>query len=84
MLIQGPIWSFIYSRIFAGEPVLRGAVKFSCIAVPLAWSYAVVVIAAKHHMTSVTDFVLIETGFTLVHYAIFTPLLAWIYAGSRP
>lgn len=35
MLIQGLIWSVIYERLFAGESILKGAVKFAALACPL-------------------------------------------------
>lgn len=79
MLIQGAAWSYIYSRLFAGEPVIKGAIKFATLATPLAWSYLVLVIGAKHRMTSVFDFVVIETAFTLLHYVIVSPLIALVY-----
>jgi hypothetical protein len=76
MVIQGIAWAFIYSRLFAGESVLRGAAKFAAIATPLAWSFLVLVVAAKHHMASVTGFVVVETAFTLLQYAVVSPLIA--------
>src|SRR5262245_56940440 len=51
MVIQGVIWAFIYERLFAGEPVLRGAVKFAALACPLGWSYMVLAVSAKHLMS---------------------------------
>ena len=80
MLIQGAAWSYIYSRLFAGEPVIKGAIKFATLATPLAWSYLVLVIGAKHRMTSVFDFVVIETAFTILHYVIVSPFIALVYA----
>lgn len=80
MLIQGLIWSVIYERLFAGESVLKGAVKFAALACPLAWSFMVLAVSAKHHMSSVSGFLLIETAFILVHYAIVSPLIAAVYA----
>lgn len=79
MLIQGVIWSVVYERLFAGEPVLRGAIKFASLACPLAWSFMVLAVSAKHHMSSVGGFLLIETAFMLVHYTIVSPLIAAVY-----
>ncbi|MBK6897495.1 MAG: hypothetical protein IPH06_12985 [Alphaproteobacteria bacterium] len=83
MVIQGCVWAFIYSRLFAGETVLRGAAKFMMLAVPLAWSFLVIVIAAKHQMASVSGFVLIESGFTLLQYLVVSPLIAWSFVQRR-
>jgi hypothetical protein len=80
MLVQGFIWSVIYERLFSGESILRGAAKFAVLACPLAWSFLVIAVAAKHHMSSVSGYVQIETAFVLVHYAIVSPLIAAVYA----
>jgi predicted membrane protein len=80
MLIQGVIWSLIYERLFSGQPILKGAIKFASLACPLAWSFMVLAVSAKHQMSSVGGFLLIETAFMLVHYAIVSPLIAAVYA----
>jgi hypothetical protein len=63
--------------------VLRGAVKFAALAAPLAWSFLVLTIAAKHHMASVSGFVLIETAFTAVQYLVVSPLIALAFSSRR-
>ena len=68
MAIQSVIWAYLYGRLFSGEPVLRGAVKFAALAFPLAWSFLVLPIGAKHLMADVQGFVLIETAFVAVHF----------------
>ncbi len=80
MLVQGIVWAHVYSHLFAGEPVLRGAVRFAALAAPLAWSFMVLAVAAKHHMASVSGFVVIETAFVAAHYLIVSPLIALVYA----
>lgn len=83
MLIQGVSWTLLYERLFAGEPVLRGALKFGVIAAPLAWSYAVLAVAAKHRMSSVGGYLAVESAFTLLHYAVVSPLIATVFARRR-
>ena len=83
MVIQGIIWALIYSRLFSGERVIAGAAKFAALAFPLAWSFLVLVIAAKHHMASVPGFVLIETAFTAVQYLVVSPLIALAFSYRR-
>lgn len=83
MLIQGTVWSIVYERLFAGEPILKGAVKFALLALPIAWSFMVLAVAAKHRMASVSGFLAIETGFVVVHYAIVSPLIAAVYATRK-
>lgn len=80
MLIQGIVWSIVYERMFAGERIAKGAVKFAALAFPLAWSFMALAVSAKHHMSSVGGFLLIETAFILVHYAVVSPLIATVYA----
>ena len=80
MVIQGVVWALIYSRLFAGERVIAGAAKFAVLAFPLAWSFLVLVIAAKHHMTSVAAFVQIETAFTAIQYLVVSPLIALAFS----
>ncbi len=84
MLVQGIIWSMIYARLFSGEPIWKGAMKFAALACPLAWSFLVIAVSAKHQMSSVSGYVMIETAFILVHYAVVSPLIAAVYAGSKP
>lgn len=79
MLIQGIIWSIVYRRLFAGEPIVKGALKFSLLACPLAWSFMVLAVSAKHQMSSVSGFLSIETAFMLVQYAVVSPIIAAVY-----
>ena len=80
MLIQGVVWSVVYERLFSGESILKGALKFALLACPLAWSFMVLAVSAKHQMSSVSGFLAIETAFMLVHYVIVSPLIAAVYA----
>jgi len=80
MLIQGVIWSVVYERLFAGESIVKGAIKFAALACPLAWSFMVLAVSAKHIMSSVGGYLAIETAFVLLHYAIVSPLIAAVYA----
>jgi hypothetical protein len=83
MVVQGVAWSYVYARLFAGEPVLRGAFKFGVLAAPLAWSFLVVAVAAKHKMASVSGYLLIETAFVAVHYVVVSPLIALAHSAPR-
>lgn len=79
MFIQGIIWSVLYQRLFSGESILNGAVKFASVACPLAWSFLVLAVSAKHRMTSVSGYLVIETAFIVTQYGIVSPLIAWVY-----
>lgn len=76
MLIQGLAWAFLYARLFAGEPRGRGALKFGLLAAPLAWSFLVLPVAAKHQMASVSGFMGIESAFVAIQYLLVSPLMA--------
>jgi hypothetical protein len=83
MLIQGVIWAYLYWRLFRHESVVLGAVKFAAVAMPLAWSFMVVAVAAKHHMSSVSGFLMIESAFIAVQYVIVSPLIALAFSYRR-
>ena len=79
MLIQGIVWSVVYERLFSGSSILKGALKFAALACPLGWSYMVLAVSAKHHMSSVSGYLMIETCFVLLHFAVVSPLIAAVY-----
>lgn len=79
MLLQGVVYAYIYSRMFAGLPVVEGALRFAAVGIPLSLSFMVFATAAKHHMSSPFGYVVIESGFVLVHYLIVSPLIAYVY-----
>jgi hypothetical protein len=80
MLIQGLIWAYMYWRLFRQETVVVGALKFAALAMPLAWSFLVVAVSAKHHMSSVSGFLLIESAFIVVQYLVVSPLIALAFS----
>jgi hypothetical protein len=80
MIIQGFIWSVIYEQLLSGESIARGAVRFAALAFPIAWSFMVLAVGAKHPMTSVGGYLVIETAFLAVQYAVVSPLIAAVYA----
>ena len=53
----------------------------------LSWSFTTLAVAAKNRMASVPDYLMIETGYTLLQFAIVAPLIALAFRGveaSRP
>jgi hypothetical protein len=80
MIVQGFIWSVIYEQLLSGESIARGAVRFAALAFPIAWSFMVLAVGAKHPMTWVGGYMLIETAFLVVQYAVVSPLIAAVYA----
>lgn len=78
MLIQGAIFSFAYPRFFAarsGGWLVPGLVYGAGMAI-LSWTFTTLAVAAKHPMTSIPDFVVLESGFTVLQFVIAGPLIA--------
>lgn len=78
MLIQAAIFAWAYPRLFGTrrDAWVSGALRFGAAAALLAWSFAVLPVAAKYRMSSVTDFLLLETAFTALQFAVVAPLVA--------
>ena len=85
MLLQGLIYAWVYPRLLdtAPDAWLGSALRFGGVFGLLAWSLAVVPVAAKNRMRSVSEFLALETGFTVVHYAIVSPLIALAWRAAR-
>jgi hypothetical protein len=81
MAIQAVLFAWAYPR-FIGADVARwgrGALTFGLYFSVLAWSFAVLPVAAKYRMTSVPDFLILETAFTALQFLIVSPLIAFVY-----
>jgi hypothetical protein len=78
MLIQAAIFSWAFPRIFSAPHrsfVANGLLYGLAIGL-LSWSFTTLAVAAKHPMTSIFDFLVLETGFTVVQFLIVGPLIA--------
>lgn len=86
MVIQAFFFAWVYPKLFASDrtPWARGALSFGCIFGLVAWSFAVLPVAAKYRMSSVQDFLLLETTFTILQFAIVSPLIALAYRAGAP
>ena len=84
MLVQGLLFAYLYPRLFstARADWLTSAAEFFLVFGVLAWSFAVLPVAAKYKMTSVTQFVVLETAFTALQYAVVAPLIALAWRAS--
>jgi hypothetical protein len=76
MLIQAAIFAWIYRQAFMGREgsFLSRAAAYGALGAVLSWSYTTLAVAAKNIMTSVPDYLLIETAFTVVQWIIVAPL----------
>lgn len=80
MLIQGAAYSWIYPRAFVDRAAwVRNGVLYGLALGAVSWSFTTLAVAAKNVMTSVPTYVWLETGFTLVQFAIVGPLIALAY-----
>ena len=87
MLLQGAIFSWLYGKVFAPQAAswLKSGLAFGAIAGVLSWTFTTLAVGAKHVMTSVPDFLLRETGYVVLQFAVSGPLIALAYGGgTRP
>lgn len=82
MLIQAILFAWVYDKTFAHRsgPWLMRGLTFGALAAILSWSFSTLAVAAKNLMSSVPDYMLIETAFTVVQWAIVGPLIAAAFA----
>jgi len=83
LFTQGAFWAYVSARLAGTGSWWWRTRRLFVLAFPLGWSFGVCMVGAKHVMTSTRDFVLLETGFTLVMYLVVCPLIAAADAG-RP
>src|SRR5258706_8299764 len=83
MLLQAVIFAWAFPRIVT-TPSLANAMKYSGAAALLSWSFTTVAVAAKHPMTSISNYVIIETAFTAVQFLLVGPAWALVTRQSRP
>ncbi len=76
MTIQALLFGFVYERTFSGRrgPFARRALAYGAFGAFLSWSFTTIAVAAKNVMTSVPDYLVIETAFTVVQWALVGPL----------
>lgn len=76
MLIQAVIFAWIYETSFAlrNGPFLARAFHYAALGAVLSWSFTTLAVAAKNIMSSVPDYLVIETAFTVVQWLMVGPL----------
>ena len=84
MVIQALLYAWAYPRLFGHRNWRSGALRFGLTFGLLAWSLAVLPVAAKYRMSSMPDFLALETTFTALQYLIVSPLIAWSHSGRAP
>jgi hypothetical protein len=86
MLVQASLFAWLFDKAFASRPgtwLARG-LSYAAVGGLLSWSFTTLAVAAKNVMTSVPDYLIIETAFTIVQWVIVGPLtaLAFAHTGS--
>ena len=78
MLMQGLIFAWAYPRLFnvSREAWIGSAVRAGLLYAALSWSFTTLAVAAKHPMSSVPHYFLIESGYTLLQFVLVAPLMA--------
>jgi hypothetical protein len=84
MLIQAVIFAWLYDKAFAGGSGswLSKGLSYAAVGALLSWSFTTIAVAAKNVMTSVPDYLVIETAFTVVQWLMVGPLTALVFARS--
>jgi hypothetical protein len=85
MSIQAVLFAWIYARVFAAWSDAKSRVfGYAAFGAALSWSFTTIAVAAKNVMSSVPDYLLIETGFTVVQWLIVGPLTVLLLRRSEP
>lgn len=82
MLIQAFVFAWVYQHAFAqrnGSLLSRGLI-YAAFGAVLSWSFTTLAVAATNVMTSVPDYLVIETAFTAVQWIMVGPLTALAFA----
>ena len=81
MIIQGAIFSWLFPRVFTqgSGSFVKDGLLYGLGAGLLSWSFTTLAVGAKNVMVSVPDYVLLETAFTILQFAIVGPLIALAY-----
>jgi len=85
MLIQACAFAWVYQSTFAREnsSVLSRSISYGAVGAVLSWSFTTIAVAAKNVMTSVADYLVIETAFTIVQWIMVAPLTVLAFRDGR-
>jgi len=81
MVIQALAFSWVYPRAFPerGRAFLMNGLTYGAAIGVLSWSFTTLAVAAKNVMSSVPDYLMLETAFTLLQFLIVGPSIALAY-----
>jgi hypothetical protein len=85
--IQAMVFAWLYQTVFARREATFAsrALTYGALGAGLSWSFTTLAVAAKNVMTSVPSYLLVETAFTAVLWAMVAPLtvLAFHHAAGE-
>jgi hypothetical protein len=86
MLIQAVIFAWLYAKAYAqrGGSFWSRALAYGAVGAVLSWSFTTLAVAAKNIMTSVPNYLLIETAFTIVQWIMVAPLTVLAFRQPIP
>lgn len=84
MLVQGLAFAWLYPIVFDTSPDawVGSAAGIALLFCVFAWSFTTLPVAAKYRTASVKGFLVLETAFTALHFAIVAPLIALAFRGA--
>jgi hypothetical protein len=85
MLIQAVLFALAYDGLFSGSnlSLVSKTFAYAFFGAALSWSFTTLAVAAKNVMSSVPDYLVIETAFTIVQWTLVAPLTVLAFGGSR-
>jgi hypothetical protein len=79
MVLQGLFFAWVFPKLFSGPNWVMNGLQFALIFGVVGWSFMVAPVAAKYRMTSVRDFIVIETSFIAIQFLMTGLLIAFVY-----
>jgi hypothetical protein len=79
MVLQGLVFAWVFPKLFTNPNWVMNGLMFALIFGVLGWSFMVAPVAAKYRMTSVRDFIAIETAFLVIQFVLTGLLIAFVY-----
>jgi hypothetical protein len=79
MILQGLFFAWVFPKLFTNPNWVMNGLMFALIFGIVGWSFMVAPVAAKYRMTSVRDFIAIETAFLVIQFVLTGLLIAFVY-----
>lgn len=86
MSIQALFFAWLYEVAISPRfsPRAPRMIAYGAMGAALSWSFTTLAVAAKNVMTSVPDYLAIETAFTALQWALVAPLTTLVLGTRRP